>query len=65
MPQKSAFLDGEVTTYEDFADPKWKNRICTRSGTNAYNLALTSAVIANHGEACCKELAIHGLKIKL
>lgn len=41
---------GEVTTYEDLADPKWKGRICIRSGTNAYNLALTSAVIAHHGE---------------
>jgi len=47
-------LDGEITTYEDFADPKWKNRICTRSGTNAYNLALTSAVIAIHGEDIAK-----------
>ncbi|PCH96086.1 MAG: iron ABC transporter substrate-binding protein [Rhodobacteraceae bacterium] len=42
--------DGEVTTYEDLADPKWKGRICIRSGTNAYNLALTSAMIAHHGE---------------
>jgi iron(III) transport system substrate-binding protein len=47
---KDRVADGEVTTYEDLADPKWKGRICIRSGTNAYNLALTSAVIANHGE---------------
>ena len=39
----------EVTTYEDLADPKWQGRICTRSGTNAYNVALTSAVIEHHG----------------
>ncbi len=32
--------DGEVTTYEDLADPKWKGRICTRPGTHDYNLAL-------------------------
>lgn len=51
---KRACKNGEVTTYEDFADPKWKGRICTRSGTNAYNLALTSAVIANHGETAAK-----------
>ncbi|MGV6812505.1 MAG: Fe(3+) ABC transporter substrate-binding protein [Brevirhabdus sp.] len=42
--------DGEVTTYEDLTDPKWKGRICTRSGTHAYNIALTSAVIHHHGE---------------
>ena len=41
--------DGEVTTYENLADPKWKGRICTRSGTNAYTVALTSAIIHHHG----------------
>jgi iron(III) transport system substrate-binding protein len=41
---------GEVTTYEDLADPKWLGRICTRSGLNDYNIALLSAVIAHHGE---------------
>ena len=40
----------EITTYEDLANEKWQGRICTRSGMNAYNLALTSAVIAHHGE---------------
>ncbi len=46
---KDRVADGEVTTYEDLADPKWEGRICTRSGTNAYNVALTSAVIEHHG----------------
>ncbi|WP_270730080.1 Fe(3+) ABC transporter substrate-binding protein [Shimia sp. Alg240-R146] len=46
---KDRVADGEVTTYEDLADPKWAGRICTRSGTNAYNVALTSAVIEHHG----------------
>jgi iron(III) transport system substrate-binding protein len=40
---------GEVTTYEDLADPKWKGRICTRSGTSDYNIALLGAVIAHDG----------------
>lgn len=43
--------DGEVTTYEDLADPKWKGRICTRPFTNDYNVALTAAYLAHHGEA--------------
>lgn len=46
---KERVADGEVTTYEDLADPKWEGRICTRSGTHAYNVALTSAVIEHQG----------------
>lgn len=42
--------DGEVTTYEDLADPKWAGRICTRPGTHSYNLALISGMIASKGE---------------
>ncbi|MCF3974132.1 extracellular solute-binding protein [Paracoccus salsus] len=41
--------DGEVTTYEDLADPKWKGRICTRPFTNDYNVALAAAYLAHHG----------------
>jgi iron(III) transport system substrate-binding protein len=55
---------GEVTTYEDLADPKWKGRICTRSGTNDYNVALLAAVITHHGEAAAKTWA-EGLKANL
>lgn len=39
----------EITTYEDLASDKWKGRICIRSGTNDYNVALVSAMIAHHG----------------
>ena len=56
--------DGEVTTYEDLADPKWAGRICTRSGLNDYNLALLGAVISHHGEADAKAWA-EGLKANL
>ena len=45
----------EVTTYEDLADAKWKGRICTRSGTHAYMVALTSAYIHHHGEEGAEE----------
>lgn len=47
---KDRVADGEITTYEDLTDPKWAGRICTRSGTHAYNLALTAAVISHKGE---------------
>lgn len=46
---KERVADGEVTTYEDLADPKWKGRICTRPFTNDYNVALTAAFLAHHG----------------
>lgn len=37
-------------SYEDLADPKYKGRICTRSGKHPYNVALVSSMIAQHGE---------------
>jgi iron(III) transport system substrate-binding protein len=52
---KDKVPDGEVTTYENLADPKWKGRICTRSGTNAYTVALTSAIIHHHGAEKAEE----------
>ncbi len=55
---------GEVTTYEDLADPKWQGRICTRPGTHDYNLALLSAMIAHHDEAYAKAWAA-GLRANL
>jgi len=51
---KTRVKPGEVTTYEDLANPKWKGRICIRSGTHAYNLALFSAMIAHHDAAYTK-----------
>lgn len=61
---KDRVADGEVTTYEDLADPKWKGRICIRSGLNDYNVALTSAVIAHHGEEAAKAW-LEGVKANL
>ncbi len=37
-------------TYEELADPKWKGRICTRSGQHSYNVGLFASMIAHHGE---------------
>ena len=35
-------------TYQDLLDPKWKGKICTRSGQHPYNTALIAAYIARH-----------------
>ena len=48
---KDRVAPNEVTTYEDLTDSKWKDRICTRSGTHSYMLALTAAYLHHHGEA--------------
>src|SRR5690606_33788868 len=61
---KERVADGEVTTYEDLADPKWKGRICTRSGTHDYNLGLTAAMIAHH-DADTTRTWLDGLKANL
>ena len=61
---KERVAEGEVTTYEDLADPKWQGRICTRPGTHNYNLALLAAVIAHHGEDYARTWA-EGVKANL
>ncbi|NKF51342.1 Fe(3+) ABC transporter substrate-binding protein [Shewanella sp. WXL01] len=40
--------------YEDLAAPKYKGKICTRSGKHPYNAALVASMIAHHGEAEAK-----------
>lgn len=61
---KERVAAGEVTTYEDLADPKWKGRLCTRSGLHDYNVALLGAVIVHHGEEAATAWA-EGLKANL
>jgi iron(III) transport system substrate-binding protein len=51
-------------TYEELAEPKWKGKICTRSGQYIYNNALFAAFIAHHGEAKTEEW-LKGLKANL
>ncbi len=61
---KDRVAPGEVTTYEDLADPKWQGRICTRSGLHDYNIALLGAMITHHDEAFATTWA-EGLKANL
>lgn len=51
-------------SYEDLSDPKWKGKICVRSGKHVYNVALTAAMIKHHGEAKAKEW-LEGYKANL
>jgi iron(III) transport system substrate-binding protein len=54
----------DAITYEELSDPKWKGKICIRSGQHIYNNALFAAYIAKHGEAKAEEW-IKGLKANL
>jgi iron(III) transport system substrate-binding protein len=51
-------------TYADLADPKWKGKICIRSGQHDYNLALFSAAIEHWGAEKTEEW-MKGLKANL
>ena len=48
---------GEIQTYQELSDPKWKGRVCMRSSTNVYNLSLMGALIDHLGEAKAEEWA--------
>ena len=61
---KERVQDGEITTYEELADPKWQGRICTRSGKHTYNLSLIGSIIAHHDEAYAEQW-LEGLKANL
>ena len=50
--------------YEDLADPRWKGKLCIRSGQHPYNTALVAAMLAQHGEAKT-ETWLRGLKNNL
>ncbi|MGE0563474.1 MAG: Fe(3+) ABC transporter substrate-binding protein [Pseudolabrys sp.] len=54
----------DAISYEELADPKWKGKICIRSGQHIYNNALFAAYIAHHGEAKA-EAWLRGLKDNL
>lgn len=44
---KGKVQTSELSTYEDLADPKWKQRICIRSSDNVYNQSLVASLIVS------------------
>ena len=54
----------ESFTYEELADPKWKGRVCIRSGQHPYNTSLIAAMIA-HAGAEKTEQWLRGVKANL
>jgi iron(III) transport system substrate-binding protein len=51
-------------TYEDLADPKWRGKLCIRSGQHVYNVALIASMIAAHGEDWTEQW-LRGMKANL
>lgn len=42
-------VDQDAITYEELADPKWKGRLCTRSGQHVYSIGLIASMVAHIG----------------
>lgn len=61
---KARVQPAQLSTYEDLASPKWKGRICLRSGSHDYNLALFGQFLVSMGEVRAKQV-IQGISDNL
>ena len=61
---KERVKNGDIKTYEDLADPRWRSRVCTRSGYHIYQLSLLASIIANTSERAAEEW-LRGVKTNL
>ncbi|MBZ0216604.1 MAG: Fe(3+) ABC transporter substrate-binding protein [Fimbriimonadaceae bacterium] len=57
-------VEQDSITYADLADPKWRGRICTRSGQHDYSLGLIASIIVKEGEEAA-ETWLKGLRDNL
>jgi iron(III) transport system substrate-binding protein len=46
----------EVTTYEGLGDPRWRGRLCLRSGTSEYNVSFVADRLAKDGPAATERM---------
>ena len=56
--------EDEIMNTSDLADPKFKGRVCSRSGKHGYNVAYLAAVIAREGEEAAEQW-LQGVKANL
>lgn len=47
---------GELSTYEDLASPKWKDRLCLRTSKKVYNQSLVAMMITEYGEGKTEDM---------
>lgn len=57
-------VSATTMTLEELAEPKWKGKICIRSGQHTYNVALVASMIAHLGDDKA-ETWLKGLKTNL
>ena len=48
--------EDDVTTYEGLGDPRWKGRLCLRSGTSEYNVSFVADRLAKDGEDATRRM---------
>lgn len=48
---KAQVKPGEIKSYRDLADPKWRGKIALRSSSNVYNRSLLASMIVHDGYA--------------
>ena len=53
---KNTVKSGELSTYEDLASPKWKDRLCLRTSKKVYNQSLVAMMMWEHGEAKTEDI---------
>jgi iron(III) transport system substrate-binding protein len=61
---KDRVKDGEIETYADLASPRFKGKVCTRSGKHDYTLSLIAAMVAEKGEQAAEDF-VRKLKANL
>jgi iron(III) transport system substrate-binding protein len=47
---------GDVATYAGLGDPRWRGRLCLRSGTSEYNVSFVADRIAKDGEGATRRM---------
>jgi iron(III) transport system substrate-binding protein len=48
--------EDDLATYADLGDPRWKGRLCLRSGTSEYNVSFVADRLAKDGDAPTERL---------
>jgi iron(III) transport system substrate-binding protein len=64
VASKERAADLKEASYEDLADPKFKGRVCTRSGKHVYMVALVASMVAHHDEVQAQKW-LEGVKANL
>jgi len=57
-------VSADSVTYEELAEPRWKGKVCMRSGKHPYNTALIASMLAHHGPTKA-EAWLRGVKANL